>query len=127
MERVKYTHSEGVKEKLRPKSIGNVIRVLKLILVKKVWRDWNLVFPEDVDDAFRQRMARVQGSFSREDSPNAPKFPDFPTTGTCHITCSRMKGLISVGEWLSLVEHLVRDQGVGGSNPLSPTNKLIPI
>ncbi len=30
----------------------------------------------------------------------------------------------SVGEWLSLVEHLVRDQGVGGSNPLSPTNLL---
>ena len=32
-----------------------------------------------------------------------------------------------VGEWLSLVEHLVRDQGVGGSNPLSPTNYLNPI
>src|ERR1700687_151641 len=30
----------------------------------------------------------------------------------------------SVGEWLSLVEHLVRDQGVGGSNPLSPTNPI---
>jgi hypothetical protein len=29
--------------------------------------------------------------------------------------------LVTVGEWLSLVEHLVRDQGVGGSNPLSPT------
>ncbi len=29
--------------------------------------------------------------------------------------------VVSVGEWLSLVEHLVRDQGVGGSNPLSPT------
>src|SRR5208283_2797525 len=29
---------------------------------------------------------------------------------------------VFVGEWLSLVEHLVRDQGVGGSNPLSPTN-----
>src|SRR5271156_2338800 len=28
---------------------------------------------------------------------------------------------VFVGEWLSLVEHLVRDQGVGGSNPLSPT------
>jgi hypothetical protein len=40
---------------------------------------------------------------------------------TCHVTCSRMKGLTIVGEWLSLVEHLVRDQGVGGSNPLSPT------
>ena len=31
-----------------------------------------------------------------------------------------------VGEWLSLVEHLVRDQGVGGSNPLSPTNFFHP-
>ena len=29
-----------------------------------------------------------------------------------------------VGAWLSLVEHLVRDQGVGGSNPLAPTNLL---
>ena len=29
-----------------------------------------------------------------------------------------------VGEWLSLVEHLVRDQGVGGSNPLSPTKSI---
>ena len=27
------------------------------------------------------------------------------------------------GEWLSLVEHLVRDQGVAGSNPVSPTQK----
>ncbi len=25
--------------------------------------------------------------------------------------------------WLSLVEHLVRDEGVGGSNPLIPTTK----
>ena len=32
-----------------------------------------------------------------------------------------------VGEWLSLVEHLVRDQGVGGSNPLSPTNYFNPV
>ena len=31
------------------------------------------------------------------------------------------KASAKVGEWLSLVEHLVRDQGVGGSNPLSPT------
>jgi hypothetical protein len=37
---------------------------------------------------------------------------------------SRLRAQIAltVGEWLSLVEHLVRDQGVGGSNPLSPTN-----
>jgi hypothetical protein len=28
---------------------------------------------------------------------------------------------IQVGTWLSLVEHSVRDAGVGGSNPLVPT------
>jgi hypothetical protein len=27
--------------------------------------------------------------------------------------------------WLSLVEHLVRDEGVAGSNPATPTNFLI--
>ena len=27
----------------------------------------------------------------------------------------------TVGEWRSLVAHIVRDDGVGGSNPLSPT------
>src|SRR2546427_3622948 len=30
----------------------------------------------------------------------------------------------SVGAWLSLVEHSVRDRGVGGSNPLAPTNRI---
>ena len=35
--------------------------------------------------------------------------------------CTRRGPSVKVGEWLSLVEHLVRDQGVGGSNPLSPT------
>ncbi len=30
--------------------------------------------------------------------------------------------LSPVGAWLSLVEHSVRDRGVGGSNPLAPTN-----
>jgi hypothetical protein len=53
--------------------------------------------------------------------PMVPSFRIFERR-TCHVTCSRMKGLTIVGEWLSLVEHLVRDQGVGGSNPLSPTN-----
>ena len=28
---------------------------------------------------------------------------------------------ILFGKWLSLVEHSVRDAGVGGSNPLFPT------
>src|SRR5258708_238924 len=43
----------------------------------------------------------------------------------CSVKCSKILGLTFVGEWLSLVEHLVRDQGVGGSNPLSPTNFLL--
>ena len=29
------------------------------------------------------------------------------------------------GVWRSLVAHLVRDEGVGGSNPLTPTNSII--
>ena len=31
-----------------------------------------------------------------------------------------------VGVWLSLVEHRVRDAGVAGSNPATPTIFLIP-
>ncbi len=55
-----------------------------------------------------------------------------PERGICWYTCRvardppgsvvRVQAQQSFGEWLSLVEHLVRDQGVGGSNPLSPTN-----
>jgi hypothetical protein len=44
---------------------------------------------------------------------NGPKAPG---------SARRFASTQHVGEWLSLVEHLVRDQGVGGSNPLSPTN-----
>ena len=32
-----------------------------------------------------------------------------------------------VGKWLSLVEHSVRDAGVGGSNPLFPTIYIYPL
>src|ERR1700752_1352938 len=48
---------------------------------------------------------------SRSEPPECGGFASFPRSA-------------HVGEWLSLVEHLVRDQGVGGSNPLSPTNYL---
>jgi hypothetical protein len=64
---------------------------------------------------------RLQGLFTQEDGPNS-QVSGLTGHRTCDVACSRMKGLTSVGEWLSLVEHLVRDQGVGGSNPLSPTN-----
>jgi hypothetical protein len=44
---------------------------------------------------------------------------NFGASSECESSTFRV--LATVGEWLSLVEHLVRDQGVGGSNPLSPT------
>ncbi len=33
---------------------------------------------------------------------------------------------IHIGMWRSLVAHFVRDEGVGGSNPLIPTNQFLP-
>ncbi len=44
------------------------------------------------------------------------------SSNSCEGAQQVLRALGQVGEWLSLVEHLVRDQGVGGSNPLSPTN-----
>ncbi len=65
--------------------------------------------PENhVDDAFRQRMARfttvLAGAWSERSQVSG-----FSEHSAFDVTCSRMKGLTSVGEWLSLVEHLVRD------------------
>ncbi len=37
------------------------------------------------------------------------------------LSCGRLHYFYPVGTWLSLVEHSVRDAGVGGSNPLVPT------
>jgi hypothetical protein len=34
---------------------------------------------------------------------------------------SNLLQYVQFGVWLSLVEHYVRDVGVGGSNPLTPT------
>ena len=36
----------GVSKKLSPKSIRNIVGVLKLVLGKKVWREWILTLPE---------------------------------------------------------------------------------
>lgn len=44
--RTEYVQSNGVRRKLSPKSIRNIVGVLKLIVGQKVWRDWNLRFPE---------------------------------------------------------------------------------
>ena len=52
-------------------------------------------------------------------------YSQLPKKFPCICALSAILAL-PVGEWLSLVEHLVRDQGVGGSNPLSPTNPKVP-
>ena len=36
----------GVSRRLSPKTIRNIIGVLKLVLGERVWREWNLRFPE---------------------------------------------------------------------------------
>jgi hypothetical protein len=74
-------------------------------------------FPEE----FRSKVAKAAGLFLEGRWSQWSPLSGISRRRTCHVTCSRMKGLTIVGEWLSLVEHLVRDQGVGGSNPLSPT------
>ena len=51
--------------------------------------------------------------------------PGFRVTGSRPVTCS----LVSPGDfglWLSLVEHLGGAQGVAGSNPVSPTQRVRP-
>jgi integrase len=45
--RKEYVRSNHARRRLSPKSIRNIVGVLKLILGKKVWRDWTLSFPED--------------------------------------------------------------------------------
>ena len=76
--------------------------------------------------ALRRRISSANGAGSRTILTGGwsqwSQVSGFTEHRTCDVRCSRMRGLTSVGEWLSLVEHLVRDQGVGGSNPLSPTN-----
>jgi integrase len=57
--------------KLKPKSIRNVIGVLKLILSEKVWRDWNLALPEVPmteqrffsEDEMRAIVAQAEGQW----------------------------------------------------------------
>jgi hypothetical protein len=61
------------------------------------------------------------------DMTSGPRNASYVAASECYNFDARImlrnasSALSFVGEWLSLVEHLVRDQGVGGSNPLSPT------
>jgi hypothetical protein len=50
----------------------------------------------------------------------------FPCGGALAVQQRRgyKVGRQDIGVWLSLVEHLVRDEGVAGSNPATPTNNI---
>ncbi|HTC95708.1 MAG TPA: tyrosine-type recombinase/integrase [Terriglobales bacterium] len=44
--RVEYTWPNGVRKRISPKTIRNIIGVLKLIVGEKMWREWKLRLPE---------------------------------------------------------------------------------
>ena len=44
--RMEYTWPNGISKRLSPKTIRNIIGVLKLIVGEKVWREWKLSLPE---------------------------------------------------------------------------------
>ena len=44
--RMDYVAGNGRKRNLSPKSVRNIVGVLKLIVGPKVWREWNLRYPE---------------------------------------------------------------------------------
>ena len=46
LSRMEYKWPNGVSKRLSPKTVANIVGVLKLILGEKVWRDWNLTLPE---------------------------------------------------------------------------------
>ncbi len=55
----------------------------------------------------------------------ADLLPYYPTALRERISSSvGVHSFLIVGAWLSLVERLVRDREVGGSNPLAPTNNI---
>jgi len=70
--RTTYLSPSGARRPLSPKSILNIVGVLKQILGEKVWRDWNLAIPKtDVkeqrfftEDEMRQIVAATSGQWS---------------------------------------------------------------
>ncbi len=67
---------------------------------------------------FIKSIEKNEKTFSRYSSLDFPQDPCYCRFPYCYQVTDHRKGL---GKWLSLVEHSVRDAGVGGSNPLFPT------
>jgi integrase len=59
LKRTEYKWPNGISRNLSPKTIRNIVGVLKLVLGKKVWREWTLTLPEIPD--------KEQRCFSREE------------------------------------------------------------
>jgi integrase len=55
LERAEYKWPNGVSRRISPKTIRNIVGVLKLILGERVWRDWKLTFPEETNPDKEQR------------------------------------------------------------------------
>jgi hypothetical protein len=72
-----------------------------------------------------QELAPVPDSTVQRSSKSPDRRMLYCVSSSRHVVPVAAVIQSSVGEWLSLVEHLVRDQGVGGSNPLSPTNLFL--
>jgi integrase len=49
LSRMEYKWPNGVKRRLSPKTTRNIVEVLQLIVGEKVWRDWELRYPENPD------------------------------------------------------------------------------
>ena len=64
----------------------------------------------------RRRFCSCQSTRNQQ---NSTKFHEQPATGSTAITWKQQNSTNFNRSW-----NLVRDQGVGGSNPLSPTNFL---
>jgi integrase len=47
--------AQCVSKRISPKTVRNIVAVLKLILGERVWRDWKLTFPEQQDPEKEQR------------------------------------------------------------------------
>ena len=66
-----------------------------------------------IQDNFRRLRRRSKWTLAASETHGYKPRPHFGAT-----PCGPAP---TVGVWLSLVEHCVRDAGVGGSNPLTPT------
>jgi integrase len=89
--RTEYVLPKGRRRTLSPKSIRNIVGVLKQILGVKIWRDWKLTFPESPDkeqrcfspNEMRQIIGSVKGQWKAL----------FATLATTGLRCGEAFGL----------------------------------